>query len=95
MEKTNDVNLRLKIMNAIKNNEMSLHEYYCAIPDTYNNQLTSFTKLGKMEHLLYNEVRKSGIEKRLKHLSKAPKKLHEIANPHLFNEEEKQELNLN
>lgn len=54
---TKDSNLRLKIMNTIRENQNYLLKYYETIPTIVDNQIDSFRKIGYVQEIEYTNYR--------------------------------------
>lgn len=62
LEQANDVNLRLKIQNAIKDNQLLISKCYDAMLPVTNRQIESYAAVSNAHQLTYADYRKFNLE---------------------------------
>lgn len=92
LDNVKDANIRLKIMNAIRDNQKYLLEYYGAIPALVDSQIDNFKRLGYAERIDYTNYKICNIKRRLEKDDQDPFEYSQILTQQL-SEETKKKLN--
>ena len=66
LKTVSDPNLKLKILNSIKDNQILIYKFHEALPQVMDNQIHSFTKYGNIKRVDYRNFRIDEIKYELK-----------------------------